>query len=67
VPLYPTEVLKTFISDLGEESPKIRALSVAEILDNSLIRRLDEEGFIDRLNAQKREGFITAFKVQNPS
>ena len=56
VPLYPPEILKNFISDLGEESPKVRALSVAEILDNSLIRRLDEEGFIDRLYNQKREG-----------
>jgi NitT/TauT family transport system substrate-binding protein len=56
VPLYPPEILRNFISDLGEESPKVRALSVAEILDNSLIRRLDEEGFIDRLYNQKREG-----------
>jgi len=56
VPLYPPEILRNFISDLGEESPKVRALSVAEILDNSLIRRLDEDGFIDRLYPQKREG-----------
>jgi NitT/TauT family transport system substrate-binding protein len=56
VPIYPPEVLKNFIGDLGEENPKVRALSVTDILDNSLIRRLEEEGFIDRLYAQKREG-----------
>lgn len=49
VPVYPPDVLKSFIADLGEEAPKIKALSVADILDNSLVRRLDEEGFIDRL------------------
>jgi hypothetical protein len=56
VPIYPPEVLKNFIGDLGEENPKVKALSVTDILDNSLIRRLEEEGFIDRLYAQKREG-----------
>lgn len=49
VPIYPPEILRSFIADLGEEAPKIKALSVTDILDNSLIRRLDEEGFIDRL------------------
>ena len=56
VPLFPADALKIFISDIGEESPKVRALSVPDILDNSMIRRLDEEGFIDRLYNQKREG-----------
>lgn len=56
VPVYPADALKNFISDLGEDAPKVRALSVTDILDNSLIRRLEDEGFIDRLYAQKREG-----------
>jgi NitT/TauT family transport system substrate-binding protein len=56
VPVYPADVLKHFIADLGEDAPKVRTLSVTDILDNSLIRRLQDEGFIDRLYAQKREG-----------
>ena len=49
VPAYPPDVLRSFIADLGEEAPKIKALTLTDILDNSLIRRLDDEGFIDRL------------------
>jgi ABC-type nitrate/sulfonate/bicarbonate transport system substrate-binding protein len=56
VPVYPPDALKNFISDLGEDAPKVKALSVTDILDNSLIRRLEDERFIDRLYAQKREG-----------
>jgi hypothetical protein len=53
VPIYPPEVLINFTSDLGEEAPKIKALKVTQILDNSLIQRLAEDGFIDRLYTRK--------------
>ena len=56
VPVFPLEALRNLISDLGEDAPKVRAISVTDILDNSLIRRLEEEGFIDRLYNQKRQG-----------
>jgi hypothetical protein len=56
VPAYPPEVLRNFINDIGEESPKIKALSVSNILDNSLIRRLQDEGFIDRLYLRQPGG-----------
>ena len=56
VPAYPPDALKNFISDLGEDSPKVRALAVTDILDNSLIRRLEDEDFFDRLYAHKHEG-----------
>ena len=56
VPIYPSEILKNFIADLGEEAPKVRALTAADILDNSLIRRLDEDGFIDQLYTRKTNG-----------
>jgi NitT/TauT family transport system substrate-binding protein len=53
VPIYPPEILKHFIGDLGEESPKIKALQLPQILDNSLIHGLSENGFIDRLYNRK--------------
>jgi ABC-type nitrate/sulfonate/bicarbonate transport system substrate-binding protein len=56
VPVFPLEALRNLISDLGEDAPKVRALSLTDILDNSLIHRLEEEGFIDRLYNQKRQG-----------
>jgi ABC-type nitrate/sulfonate/bicarbonate transport system substrate-binding protein len=56
VPVFPLEALRNLISDLGEDAPKVRALSLTDILDNSLIHSLEEEGFIDRLYNQKRQG-----------
>lgn len=56
VPMFPADALRNFIGDLGEEAPRLKSLSLAEILDNSQIRRLEEDGFIDRLYAGKREG-----------
>ena len=56
VPVFPPEALRNLISDLGEQAPKVRSISVTDILDNSLIRRLEDERFIDRLYNQKHTG-----------
>jgi hypothetical protein len=52
--VFPPKALNNLISDLGEHAPKLRSISITDILDNSLIRRLQDEGFIDRLYHQKR-------------
>ena len=54
-PMFPSEAIRNLISDLAEETPRIKTIPLPEVLDNSFIRRLEDEGFIERLYSPKRE------------
>jgi ABC-type nitrate/sulfonate/bicarbonate transport system substrate-binding protein len=53
IPTFPVDALKNVISDLAEENPKAKEINIDEVLDNSFIQRQVDNGFIDRLYAQK--------------
>lgn len=48
-PMFPSEAIRNLISDLAEETPRIKTIPLPEILDNSFIRRLEDEGFIEQI------------------
>jgi hypothetical protein len=37
------------MADLAEENPKIKEINIGELLDNTLIQRQRDNGFIDQL------------------
>jgi ABC-type nitrate/sulfonate/bicarbonate transport system substrate-binding protein len=54
-PVFPPDAIRNLISDLAEETPRIKSIPLEEVLDNSFILRLEDEGFIERLYQPKRE------------
>jgi hypothetical protein len=42
-PMFPSEAIRNLISDLAEETPRIKTIPLPEVLDNSFIRRLEDE------------------------
>lgn len=54
-PVFPSEAIRNLISDLAEETARIKTIPLQDVLDNSFIRRLEDEGFIERLYSPKRE------------
>ncbi|HXF76026.1 MAG TPA: hypothetical protein VNN13_08030, partial [Methylomirabilota bacterium] len=51
---YPSlEGFKTVIKYVAEQNPKAAAVKVEEIVDNSWLKKLDAEGFFDRVYGTK--------------
>jgi ABC-type nitrate/sulfonate/bicarbonate transport system substrate-binding protein len=48
-PIFPRDALENLMADLAEENPKIKEINIGELLDNTLIQRQRDNGFIDQL------------------
>jgi hypothetical protein len=51
---YPSlDGFKTVIKYVAEQNPKAAAVKVEEIVDNSWLKKLDGEGFFDKVYGKK--------------
>jgi ABC-type nitrate/sulfonate/bicarbonate transport system substrate-binding protein len=53
-PYPPLEAIKEVLLELGEKEPKARGAKPEEFADSSLVKELDDDGFIDSLYKAKK-------------
>ena len=53
-PYPPLEGIKEVLLELGEKEPKARGAKPEEFADSSLVKELDDDGFIDSLYKVKK-------------
>ncbi len=53
-PYPPLDAIKEVLSELGEKDPKARSAKPEDFVDSSLVKELDDNGFIDNLYKAKK-------------